>query len=75
MAWIPVNKKTGIEYPPVTDAEKAAMESDPQTKGKYRFKTAPGEVPKVPKNAKEKALKPIGIEIPEEPIEYDKNQA
>lgn len=75
MNWTPINKKTGIEYPPVDDARKADYESDPQTKGKYRFKPAPGEAPKVPKNAKEKTLKPIGVEIPEVPNEYDKNQA
>ena len=79
MNWIPVNKKHGpsVEYPPVTDAEKAAMEADPQTKGKYTFKVASGDV--APKQAakqkpeKEK-LVPIGVDIPEEP-KTEKEQA
>lgn len=73
MNWIPVNKKHGpnVEYPPVTDAEKAAMESDPVTKGKYTFKAAGDAVPKVaakPKLEKEK-LVPVGVDIPDEPKE------
>jgi hypothetical protein len=35
--WIPTNKKTGIRYPPITDAEKAKYEADPNLKGKYNF--------------------------------------
>lgn len=73
MNWIPVNKKHGpnVEYPPVTDAEKAAMEADPQTKGKYTFKAAGDAVPKVaakPK-PKEEKLVPVGVDIPDEPKE------
>lgn len=78
MNWIPVNKKHGpsVEYPPVTDAEKAAMEADPQTKGKYTFKAAGDAVPKQaakPKAEKEK-LVPIGVDIPDEP-QTEKEQA
>lgn len=75
MNWTPINKRTGIEYDPVDDAGKKAMESDPQTKGKYRFK-ATDAATKAPKTTKEKApLKPIGVEIQEVPNEYDKKQA
>lgn len=41
MNWTPRNKKTGVEYDPVDDATKAVMESDPMTKGKYRFSAVP----------------------------------
>ncbi len=76
--WIPVSKKTGIEYPPVNDAIKAEMESDAQTKGLYRFKAVPqdSELPKAaPKPKQEKTpLKPIGIDSPDEPNQ-EKEQA
>lgn len=69
MNWTPTNKKTGVEYDPVTDAEKTAMEADPQTKGKYTFKVASGDAaPKQaakPKAEKEK-LVPMGVNIPED---------
>lgn len=68
MNWIPRNRKTGIDYDPVTDAEKAAMEADPNLKGKYTFKAAGDAVPKVaakPK-IKEEKLVPIGVNPPED---------
>ena len=46
MMWIPVNKKTGVEYPPITDAHKAEAESYYMTKGKYEYKPAPDQQPK-----------------------------
>lgn len=71
-SWTPVNKKTGVEYPPVNDAERAAMESDPQTKGKYRFKAVshdaamPKETPKpTKKEEKTPVFKPIGVDLDE----------
>lgn len=74
--WTPRNKKTGIEYPPVSDAEKAAMESDPATKGKYTFKPTADESPKQPTKpkAEKEKLTPIGVEPPNEPNE-EKEQA
>ena len=39
--WIPINKTTGIAYPEITDDEKKAMEIDPVTAGRYRFRKAP----------------------------------
>lgn len=36
--WIPKNKKTGLEYPPVTDAEKAELEKDRNYQQKYTFR-------------------------------------
>lgn len=44
--WIPKNKKTGAEYPAVTDAEKAELEKDPNYRAKYVFRRAEG-VPEV----------------------------
>ena len=69
MNWIPRNKKTGIDYPPISDAEKAAMESNFVTKGKYTFRADGSAVPKVaakPMPEKEK-LMPVGVDIPDEP--------
>lgn len=40
--WIPKNKKTGMEYPPFTDAEKAAYMADPLLAAKYTFTAVPG---------------------------------
>jgi len=71
MNWTPRNKKTGIDYPPVSDAEKLAMEADPQTKGKYTFRADANAVPKsAPKaKSKEEKLVPVGVDIPDEPKE------
>lgn len=60
MAWIPKNKTTGVTYPPVDDAGRAAMENDHTTKGKYTFaktdvqpeKATPAKVSKEPVGAK-----------------------
>ena len=73
MNWIPTNRKTEVKYPPVTDAEKAAMEADPNLKGKYTFRVASGDAaPKQaakPKPEKEK-LVPIGVD----PIEIQQTE-
>lgn len=66
--WVPKNKTTGIEYPPVTDAGRSAMEKDPMTSGKYTFKAVQGAAKPtaVPKE-------PIGKKIsPKEPETQDK---
>ena len=60
MAWIPKNKKTGVIYPAVDDAGKAALENDHATKGKYTFsktdqqpeKATPAKASKEPVGAK-----------------------
>ena len=64
MNWIPRNKKTGIDYPPISDAEKAAMESDFVTKGKYTFRADGSAVPKVAAktNPKVEKLVPVGVD-------------
>lgn len=66
--WIPQNKTTGVKYPPVDDAGKAAYENDPQTKGKYRFLITDEQPakPKTPTNKKEEKITPVGVTIPEE---------
>lgn len=67
--WIPINKQHGpsVAYLPVSDAEKAAMEADPMTKGKYTFQAvAPESAPKAAKPKAEKVT-PVGVEIPDEP--------
>lgn len=81
-SWIPVNKTTGIQYPPVDDAGRAHYEADPITKGKYRFVSADGLTVKVPKpqptaakKQHEKTITPVGVEIPkEETPEADNEQ-
>ena len=35
--WIPKNKTTGHEYPPMTDAQKADFLADPNLAKKYTF--------------------------------------
>lgn len=45
--WIPKNKKTGQEYPPITDAEKAEWLNDPYIKPRYAFRqVAPDPIKK-----------------------------
>jgi len=39
--WIPKNKATGIEYPPIDDATRAKYEQSAYTRGKYTFKAVP----------------------------------
>ncbi len=64
--WIPINKTTGIAYPEITDDEKKAMESDPVTAGRYRFKKAPEtEAKRITTPA---ANKPVNTTL-KEPIE------
>lgn len=75
MNWIPRNKKTGIEYPAIPDAEKAQWESDPNLKGKYTYK-ATGEAAKIKSpNLKPSPKNPVGVpppqEIPNEPKEEE----
>lgn len=66
--WIPQNKITGVKYPPVDDAGKAAYENDPQTKGKYRFLVTDNEPEKIIKalSKKPEKITPVGVTIPEE---------
>lgn len=62
--WIPINKTTGVKYPPVDDAEKNRLNLDVATAGKYRFEkvskpvTGPGYTPpqtaKAPEQKKKK---------------------
>lgn len=74
--WIPKNKATGVEYPPVDDAGKAEMEAYHLTKGKYTFKQT--DAPATPKDEQtaivakmkqKKPLKPIGVDEIEAPAE------
>ena len=58
--WIPINKATGVEYQTVDDAGKAAYESDPELKGKYRFREVATKA--IPKHEPKKSA-------PVEPIE------
>lgn len=62
MAWIPRNKTTGVEYPAITDAEKAQWEADPMTKGRYTYKAAE----QAPKKAQSAPKKPVGVPDPQE---------
>lgn len=65
--WIPQNKTTGVKYPPVDDAGKAAYENDPQTKGKYRFLVTDEQPAKTKQPAKkEEKITPVGVTVPEE---------
>lgn len=64
--FIPKNKKTGQQYPAITEALKTAWEADPALKGKYVFLpvadavTEPGvEAQKPVKAKKEKAPEPV----------------
>lgn len=36
--WIPKNKKTGQEYQPITDEQKAEWLNDPYIKARYTFR-------------------------------------
>lgn len=76
MNWIPRNKRTGLDYDPVTDAEKTAMEADPQTKGKYTFRADGSTVSKIAAKAKsrEEKLMPVGVD-PIEIQQTEKKQA
>lgn len=65
MNWIPKNKTTGVTYPPVDDAGRAAMEADPQTKGKYLFL----------KSGAEAAVKSVAVKAAKEPVGVKKIQA
>ena len=62
--WIPINIKTGQEYPAISDKEKAEWEADPMINGgarkRYKFKPAteaavPAPAPQ-PKTKKEAPL-------------------
>jgi len=71
MAWIPKNKTTGVTYPPVDDAGRAAMENDPQTKGKYTFAKTDAQPEKAtPAKA---AKEPVGAKKIPAPAEPDPN--
>lgn len=48
--WIPKNKKTGVEYPEVSEEVKLAYEADPVIADKYTF--IPVKETKPPKEAK-----------------------
>jgi len=57
--WIPKNKRTGTEYTPVTDAQKAEYLADPNLAKKYIFtevkqKQAPAPEPIEAKRAEPK---------------------
>lgn len=68
MNWIPVNKTTGIQYPPVDDAGRAHYEADPVTKGKYRFIAAnPSAAPQKKAATKAEKIIPVGVDPPNEP--------
>lgn len=54
--FIPINKTTKKEYPPVSAEQRDEMERHPQTAGKYQFRKAE-ETPKAAKK-KETASKP-----------------
>lgn len=43
--WIPRNKKTGVKYPPITDAHRKEQEEYYLTKGKYDYLPAPDAEP------------------------------
>lgn len=61
MLWIPKNKKTGKEYPAITDAEKADYLKDPLLAPKYTFIAVPGsdkQPAPPPSEAKQVAQKP-----------------
>ena len=68
--WIPKNKRTRVEYPAISDAEKKVYESDPMLKGRYTFRPAPAEstpnnvniVPGGRAPKKEKAPDPVEAE-------------
>ena len=68
MNWIPVNKATNQEYPPVDDAQKRRMETNYMTKGKYSFKPVKESAPKA---VKAKEAIPAEPKAPE-PIEAKK---
>lgn len=61
MSWIPKNIKTGIEYPAISDAEKAEWEKDYNINGgprkRYTF-TKVAEA-KAPAPTKEKTAEPV----------------
>jgi hypothetical protein len=47
--WIPRNKKTGVEYPPISKEKRDAWERHPQIAGKYQYipvEESPAPVPK-----------------------------
>lgn len=74
--WIPKNKTTGVEYPPVDDAGKAAMEAYHLTKGKYTFKKTDAHAGQkdehaaiVAKMKQKKPLIPIGVDEIQAPAE------
>ena len=69
MNWIPVNKATNQEYPPVDDAQKRRMETNYMTKGKYNFK--PVKESAAPKTVKAKEAIQAEQKAPE-PIEAKK---
>lgn len=54
--WIPKNKKTGIQYPAVTDAEKSELLKDPAYRDKYVFLKASESV-KAPKVVQDVSVK------------------
>ena len=68
MNWIPVNKTTGQEYPPVDDAQKRRMETNYMTKGKYTFKPVKEPAAKVAKGY----IGPTAPTTTPEPIEAKK---
>lgn len=58
MMYIPVNIKTGMQYPAVSEAEMSAMKADKTIGSKYRFE----EVPEKQGQGKEQTLTPQPIE-------------
>lgn len=59
--WIPTNKKTGQQYDPITDAEKAEREKDMYYKARYTFKYVPG-------GATTKSAEPVVAVTAEPPV-------
>ena len=57
MLWIPRNKQTGVEYPAITDEEKAEYMKDELYMSKYMLTPVPGsDKPKAPPPIEAKAI-------------------
>lgn len=59
--WIPKNKKTGKEYPAISDSEKDALEATLAIRGKYTYRKVPDPKP-IPLPVEAKAVPKKEIE-------------
>ena len=57
--YIPINKQTGVKYPPISKEEKDAYDApNSAARGKYRFQEVEDKTPRAPAPTEAKQVAP-----------------